>query len=651
MAIEFSPALSLPLGGQASALLTSDLNGDGNLDLVANFTETSSFTASSSGLAVFYGIGGGQFAAAQKLTVKLNEFTPQYTAYQQQYAAYQQRYQTALQNYQNFVNSLPAGITPPPFTYFETPPVAPSQTQAQVAVSAIAVGDVDRDGKQDLITIGTYPTLESQGLISIARQKPIISVLKGTGSGFAAAVNSPVTAITDFPGGLAIGDFNGDGNLDAATIRAGNIADNANKQQAVILYGDSTGLFGNETAIPLGFDTSDIIAADFNGDGRTDLTVAGGSSGYGIDAKVSILLSEPTGQLSAPNPIPIQSNSFPFKLYSADFNGDGKLDLATSSEFLAGDGTGQFKDPKPLFGLNGNNVTGDFNGDGNLDIAGYYSVAYGPGSISILLGNGAGNYTIPTSAFGSEFPRAIAVGDFDRDGKPDIALANGIAPTLAVALNRTTSTERLVITDDTIDASLETGGLILDLKQGTLQIGSISRSLSGTYQSVRGSQQGDRVTGGQLKEFIDGLAGNDVIVSGEGNDFLLGGTGKDVLTGGKGKDQFMFSNGEAFIEIRSIPFDRTMGVDKITDFEVKQDKINLYRDTFTALSGRRISFESVTTKKAAQTSKALITYIPKTGSLFYNQNGAKAGFGSGGRFADLTNGLELRAKNFLVTDY
>lgn len=44
--------------------------------------------------------------------------------------------------------------------------------------------------------------------------------------------------------------------------------------------------------------------------------------------------------------------------------------------------------------------------------------------------------------------------------------------------------------------------------------------------------------------------------------------GKDVLTSGKGKDQFMFSNGKAFIEIRSIPFDRTMGVDKITDFEV-----------------------------------------------------------------------------------
>ncbi|MBF2051204.1 MAG: hypothetical protein IGS54_28225, partial [Elainella sp. C42_A2020_010] len=72
-----------------------------------------------------------------------------------------------------------------------------------------------------------------------------------------------------------------------------------------------------------------------------------------------------------------------------------------------------------------------------------------------------------------------------------------------------------------------------------------------------------------------------------------------------------------------------------------------YRDTFTAL-GKRLQFAVVDTKRAAQKNRALITYIPKTGRLYYNANGAKSGFGSGGLFADLSDGLVLTAKSFSV---
>lgn len=77
-----------------------------------------------------------------------------------------------------------------------------------------------------------------------------------------------------------------------------------------------------------------------------------------------------------------------------------------------------------------------------------------------------------------------------------------------------------------------------------------------------------------------------------------------------------------------------------------EDRATIHSQAATALS-KRISFASVETKKAAQKSKSLITYIEKTGSLYYNPNGAKVGFSSGGLFA-VTNGLALTAKDFSV---
>lgn len=656
MTIEFTALPPLTLDSESvpysyGMLLTHDLNSDGNLDLITPFSD-SPLAPTNAGLTVFYGTGGGQFAAVQKLKVEAIAPNPFYEFEQQQYAVYQ----TALQDYQNYVNSLPANVTPSPFIY-PNPPSPPSQTRiVPVSVRSPSVGDVDRDGRLDLITIGSYYSLEGR----VARQKPVISVLKGTGSGFSAAINSPVTAISDSPGGLAVADFNGDGNLDVAAISAGNVGlDSASKQRVAILFGDGAGKFSNEKEIFLGIDTSAVVSADFNGDGLPDLAIGGqGETIVDVDdigATVSVLLSNGAGDFSSPNTIPIKARSggSSFPLFTADFNSDGKIDLGNGNWYLAGDGTGQFAKPYD-FGLSNDQIaTGDFNSDGKLDVVGYISTSSSLSSvegISTSLGNGAGRYSYPGLAFTSNLPRPIVTGDFNRDGKPDLALLDGsTSGAITVLLNRTTSSDSLVISGDTIDASITLGGLTLDLKKGTLQIGGINKPLNGIYQAVRGTEQADRITGGKRGEYIDGIAGNDVIVGEDGNDSLIGGFGNDALTGGKGKDEFVFNNGEIFISIQSIPFNRAMGVDRITDFESGKDKIKLYRDTFTALTGRRISFESIETKKAAQKSKAFITYISKTGNLLYNQNGAKSGFGSGGQFADLANGLELQAKDFLLS--
>ena len=89
-----------------------------------------------------------------------------------------------------------------------------------------------------------------------------------------------------------------------------------------------------------------------------------------------------------------------------------------------------------------------------------------------------------------------------------------------------------------------------------------------------------------------------------------------------------------------------MSIDRITDFERGEDSIVLSKSTFGSV--KRSDFRTVRTIAQAQNSNAEITYLQKTGALFYNQNGAAKGFGSGGQFADLTNGLALTANNFSI---
>ena len=128
----------------------------------------------------------------------------------------------------------------------------------------------------------------------------------------------------------------------------------------------------------------------------------------------------------------------------ADFNGDGKLDLVTANygdnfsvSVLLGDGTGGFTaapgSPFMAGSAPGSVAVGDFNGDGKPDLA----VAHNSSNnVTVLLGNGSGGFT---AAPGSPFPAgsgpdSVAVGDFNGDGKPDLAIANYIDSTVTVLL-------------------------------------------------------------------------------------------------------------------------------------------------------------------------------------------------------------------------
>jgi Ca2+-binding RTX toxin-like protein len=155
-----------------------------------------------------------------------------------------------------------------------------------------------------------------------------------------------------------------------------------------------------------------------------------------------------------------------------------------------------------------------------------------------------------------------------------------------------------------------------------------------------GNALSNTIVGNIGNNLLNGQASRDFLYGGAGNDTLIGGTGDDVLTGNAGNDSFLYGTGAAFAT-------GAIGIDKISDFSRvagNTDKIALSSTTFNAGT----SFANVATDALAATSTAFITFSTGTRNLFYNQNGAAAGFGSGGQFAIVSNVSSLLATDFAI---
>jgi Ca2+-binding RTX toxin-like protein len=166
---------------------------------------------------------------------------------------------------------------------------------------------------------------------------------------------------------------------------------------------------------------------------------------------------------------------------------------------------------------------------------------------------------------------------------------------------------------------------------------------------INGTAGADTLLGTATADVINGLAGNDRIAGRAGNDQINGGAGNDTLTGGLGADRFIYNTNAAFTRT-------SVGVDTITDFAIGQnDKIVLDKTTFPRISSSRglgfsvdAEFAKVSSNTAAAISGADIVYNTVTGELFYNQNGTATGFGTGGRFAVLSNKPNLTENQFII---
>ena len=96
---------------------------------------------------------------------------------------------------------------------------------------------------------------------------------------------------------------------------------------------------------------------------------------------------------------------------------------------------------------------------------------------------------------------------------------------------------------------------------------------------------------------------------------------------------------------------KKLGLDSITDFNRAEDVIFLNRTCFSKVKFtadghlQRKEFAVVRNSKQAKQSSATLTYVQSAGVLYYNENRAKPGFGTGGQFVDLVNGLPLSASS------
>jgi FG-GAP-like repeat/Putative Ig domain len=189
----------------------------------------------------------------------------------------------------------------------------------------------------------------------------------------------------------------------------------------------------SQTIDKTGANPNAVITADFNGDGKTDLAVANG------DGTVSILLGNGDGTFITETPLNVGASAT--SLTAGDFNGDGKLDLAVASSgipgsisIFLGNGDGTFQAPAPYAVGNAPTsvVTGDFNRDGKLDLAIANSIDH---TVSILLGNGDGTFRtqVPYAA-GVTDVAAVALGDFNGDNELDLAVTNPTDGTVSILL-------------------------------------------------------------------------------------------------------------------------------------------------------------------------------------------------------------------------
>ncbi len=192
---------------------------------------------------------------------------------------------------------------------------------------------------------------------------------------------------------------------------------------------------------------------------------------------------------------------------------------------------------------------------------------------------------------------------------------------------------------DTASYSGSNAGVTVDLRTGKGSGGHAQGDTLVSIGNLAGSSLNDRLIGNDNVNILNGSAGNDTLYGMGGNDSLRGGLGNDALVGGLGKDTFVFNTA----------LNAATNVDRITDFSVVDDVIQLENAVFKALAqtgALSSAYFFKNTTGLAHDANDHIIYETDTGKLFYDSNGSAAG--GSVHFATLSANLNLTAADFVV---
>jgi hypothetical protein len=304
-----------------------------------------------------------------------------------------------------------------------------SSTTVAHSPHEIALGDVNLDGKLDLV-VGTH---DSYGVL----------LLFGDGNGaFTTAPNSPIVmrdGNQPHTHGLALADMNRDTKLDLITV-------NSTDNDVSLALGDGRGGFTRAPTSPFAVGPSPYPFAigDVNGDGQLDVVATATATGplraqqLPMSRALTLLLGDGRGGFRSSR-LPLRTGE-PWFAVIEDLNGDRKPDIVSTHHdmskltVLLGDGRGGFTEATASpFDFGGNvmhSMVADVNRDGKMDV-----VAVGGESLRIMLGDGRGGFAPgPVTRTGPGAWR-LAFGDLNQDGKLDVVTSNVESDTVSVLLN------------------------------------------------------------------------------------------------------------------------------------------------------------------------------------------------------------------------
>lgn len=265
---------------------------------------------------------------------------------------------------------------------------------------AVAVGQFGGDNRPDLVT------MNSSGVLNL--------FINTSGTSFFAA-NFLATCVSS---AIAAGDFDKNGVTDVAVACGSSL---------LIVNGGTSNI---ANSVPTNVNATNLAVGDLNGDGDLDIVVAAAGSGC------FNVLAGAVGFNFAPNPQ--CTNSSMTSMAIGDWNGDGKPDLVAGATTMVNslrNDDGLHFTSVGLFSVNSvvDVALADVDANGRLDLI----VAHNAPAFGIGLGNGAGVFTLtPTFGYGtSAFPRTVAVGDVNGDGKPDIFTTDNATDSVSVFTN------------------------------------------------------------------------------------------------------------------------------------------------------------------------------------------------------------------------